>query len=124
MALSTGTVVVSPISPSAALYGTSLNALALGPQCYERSRTYLMNMRMLALELVFFPGLMPLSLLPPSRDSVGSLPIQMLYSGGSYVIERKNLELIFSSINTYRRNTTWSHPSSHGPQGIILFIRR
>ena len=32
-----------PISPSAALYGTSLNALALGPQCYERLRTYLVN---------------------------------------------------------------------------------
>ena len=43
MALSTDTGVVSPLSPSAAFYGTSLNALALGPQCYERLRTYLVN---------------------------------------------------------------------------------
>ena len=105
MAISTGTVVVSPISPSAAFYGTSLNALALGPQCYECLRTYLVNTEDVGFGAGIFPCINALSLLPPSRDSVGSLPIQILHSGGSYVIERKNLELIFSSINTYRRNT-------------------
>ena len=82
MAISRDTVVVSPISPSAAFYGTSLNALALGPQCYERLRTYLVNTE----DVGFGAGIFPVLCLesPPAIQghSVDILPIQILYSGG------------------------------------------
>ncbi len=83
MALSMGTVVVSPISPSVALYGTSLNALALGPQCYKRLRTYLVNIEDVGFGAGIFPCIDALSLLPPSRGTVLGVYPYILYSGGS-----------------------------------------